>query len=419
MKQQPSVKTKTKSISFAYTGRNQQGQKMAGKIDSSSMAMAKAQLRKQGIQVERIKRQPKALFGTSAISFFGRNKAIKPIDIAVFVRQLATMMKAGVPLIQSFDIVGQSFDKPSMQHLVLQIKTDVQSGATLAQALAKHPRYFDGLVCSLVTSGEQSGTLDIMLERVASYKEKSEQLKAKIVKELTYPLAVIVVAIAVMMVLMIKVVPVFADMFASAGSDLPAFTQFVIGISVWIQKLWWILLLLILAGGWMLIRLAKSHAGFRHWLEARLLQLPLVGKLVYHAIIARFARTLATTFSAGVPLISALNYTAGATGNHRFYLATEQIRDEVASGVGLQTAMQRTQLFPNLAVQLVGVGEQAGSLEDMLDKVADYYEDKVDNALGSMTTLLEPMIMVVLGVLVGGLVIAMYLPIFQMGSVVG
>ncbi|PIE47890.1 MAG: type II secretion system protein F [Gammaproteobacteria bacterium] len=401
---------------FVYFGINKQGQKIAGELVSNNMAMAKAQLRQQGIRVESIKRKPKGFFTLAAI---GKNNSIKPVDTAIFMRQLATLIKAGVPIINAFDIVADLLDKPSMQQLVLQIKADVQSGTTFAQALAKYPKYFDGLVCSLVESGEQSGTLETMLQRIASYKEKNEKLKSKIKKELTYPLVVVIVAIFVMIILMVRVVPVFAELFASLGSDLPVFTQLVVAVSSWLQRRWWILLLASVIAVWCTIKMYKNHVNFKNKVDVWLLKLPIIGSVVYHAVVARFARTLSTTFTAGVPLIGALNYTAGATGNHKFYVATQQIKEDVKSGINLQTAMQRTAMFPSLAIQLVGVGEQAGSLEDMLDNIADYYEQKVDNALESMTTLLEPMVMVVLGVLVGGLVVAMYLPIFQMGSVVG
>ncbi|XWW57672.1 type II secretion system F family protein [Psychrobacter sp. HD31] len=401
---------------FVYSGKNKQGQKTAGELLSSNMAMAKAQLRQQGIRVERIKRKPNRFLTLSTV---GKNKKIKPMDTAIFMRQFATLIKAGVPIIKSFDIVADLLDKPSMQQLVLQIKADVQSGTTFAEALAKHPKQFDGLVCSLVESGEQSGTLETMLQRIASYKQKTEKLKAKIKKELTYPLAVVIVAIVVMIILMVRVVPVFAELFSSLGSDLPVFTQLVVAVSNWLQKLWWVLLFASFVAVWCAIKAYKNHVGFKNKVDVWLLKLPIIGQVMYHGVVARFARTLATTFAAGVPLITALNYTAGATGNYKFYVATQQIKEDVKSGIHLQTAMQRTGVFPSLAIQLVGVGEQAGSLEEMLDNIADYYEQKVDNALENMTTLLEPIVMVILGILVGGLVVAMYLPIFQMGSVVG
>ena len=398
-------------LDYVYDGTNRRGQKVKGELTSKSLDLARAQLRKQGITVSNIKKKPKPIFQTK--------KKIKAIDIAIFVRQLATMMKAGVPLTQSFEIVADSLDNPTMKDLVLKIKAEVESGSTFASALRKHPRYFDDLFCSLVESGEQSGALETMLERVATYKEKSELLKAKIKKALKYPIAVIVVAIIVTMILLIKVVPVFADLFESFGSELPAFTQLVVNMSNWMKDWWFVLI----AGiGLAIIAFSeakKRSKKFRDFLDRLTLKLPIFGNIAYQAVIARFARTLSTTFAAGVPLIDALDSTAGATNNVVFYNATQQIKQDVATGQQLQFAMRTTNLFPSMAIQMVGIGEEAGSLEEMLDKVATYYENEVDNAVDGLTSLMEPLIMAVLGVLVGGLVIAMYLPIFQMGSVVG
>ena len=398
-------------LDYVYDGTNRRGQKVKGELTSKSLDLARAQLRKQGITVSNIKKKPKPIFQTK--------KKIKAIDIAIFVRQLATMMKAGVPLTQSFEIVADSLDNPTMKDLVLKIKAEVESGSTFASALRKHPRYFDDLFCSLVESGEQSGALETMLERVATYKEKSELLKAKIKKALKYPIAVIVVAIIVTIILLVKVVPVFAELFSSFGADLPAFTQLVVNMSEWMKKWWFVLI----AGiGLAIIAFSeakKRSKKFRDFLDRLTLKLPIFGNIAYQAVIARFARTLSTTFAAGVPLIDALDSTAGATNNVVFYNATQQIKQDVATGQQLQFAMRTTNLFPSMAIQMVGIGEEAGSLEEMLDKVATYYENEVDNAVDGLTSLMEPLIMAVLGVLVGGLVIAMYLPIFQMGSVVG
>ncbi|KRG35705.1 type II secretion system F family protein [Psychrobacter sp. P11G3] len=398
-------------LDFVYDGVNRRGQKVKGETTSRSLELAKATLRKQGITVKGIKKKPKPLYTFK--------KAIKAIDIAIFARQLATMMKAGVPLTQSFEIVADSLDNPSMKDLVLKIKADIEAGGTFASSLRKHPRYFDDLFCSLVESGEQSGALETMLERVATYKEKSELLKAKIKKAMKYPIAVIVVAIIVTMILLIKVVPVFSDLFESFGAELPAFTQMVVGMSEWMQA-WWFILIIAIGGAIIGFSEAKKRSKkFRDFLDRAVLKAPIFGNIAYQAIIARFSRTLSTTFAAGVPLIDALDSTAGATNNVVFYNATQQIKNDVSTGQQLQFSIRSTNLFPSLVIQMVGIGEESGSLEEMLDKVAVYYENEVDNAVDGLTSLMEPMIMAVLGVLVGGLVIAMYLPIFQMGAVVG
>ena len=398
-------------LDFVYDGVNRRGQKVKGETTSRSLELAKATLRKQGIVVKGIKKKPKALFTFK--------KAIKPIDIAIFSRQLATMIKAGIPLTQSFEIVADSLDNPSMKDLVLSIKADIEAGGTFAAALRKHPRYFDDLFCSLVESGEQSGALETMLERVATYKEKSEILKSKIKKAMKYPIAVIVVAVIVTMILLIKVVPVFSDLFSSFGVELPAFTQMVVGMSEWMQSWWFVLIVIIGAAIIGFSEAKKRSKKFRDSLDRLTLRLPIFGNIAYQAIIARFSRTLSTTFAAGVPLIDALDSTAGATNNVVYYNATQQIKNDVATGQQLQFSMRSTNLFPSMAIQMVGIGEESGSLEEMLDKVASHYESEVDNAVDGLTSLMEPLIMAVLGVLVGGLVIAMYLPIFQMGSVVG
>lgn len=398
-------------LDFTYKGTNSRGQKIAGEVTSKSLELAKAQLRKQGIIVDNIRPKPKPLFK--------RAKAIKALDIAIFVRQLATMMKAGVPLTQSFEIVADSLDNPSMKDLVLKLKADIEAGSNFATALRKHPRYFDDLFCSLVESGEQSGALETMLERVATYKEKSELLKAKIKKAMKYPIAVIVVAIIVTAILLIKVVPVFADMFAGFGAELPAFTQFVVNMSNWMVKNFIAFFVIIGAIIIAFVQTKKHSKKFRDFLDRLALKLPIFGDIVYKAIIARFARTLSTTFAAGVPLIDALDSTAGATNNVVFYNATQRIKEDVSTGQQLQFAMRTTNLFPSMVIQMVGIGEEAGSLEEMLDKVATYYENEVDNAVDGLTSLMEPLIMAFLGVVIGGLVIAMYLPIFQMGDVIG
>jgi len=397
-------------LDFKYSGTNRRGQNVKGELTAKSLELARAQLRKQGIIVQDVRQKPKPLFEMK--------KSIKALDIAIFVRQLATMMKAGVPLTQSFEIVADSLENPSMKELVLKIKADIEAGSNFATALRKHPKYFDDLFCSLVESGEQSGALETMLERVATYKEKSELLKAKIKKAMKYPIAVIIVAIIVTAILLIKVVPVFSQLFEGFGAELPAFTQFVVNMSNWMVK-YYLLFFVVLAALIIAFTQAKLRSQkFRNFLDRLALKAPIFGDIVYKSIIARFCRTLSTTFAAGVPLIDALDSTAGATNNIVFYEATQRIKEDVATGQQMQFAIRSTNLFPSMVIQMVGIGEEAGSLEEMLDKAATYYENEVDNAVDGLTSLMEPMIMAFLGIVIGGLVIAMYLPIFQMGSVV-
>ena len=396
---------------FTWSGTDKSGRPGKGEITAISQAMARAQLRQQGIKPNNVRKKPKPLFG-------GKGKAIKPADIAIFTRQLATMLKAGVPLVQSFDIVEDGLEKPQMKALVVSIKNDVASGSGLAPSLAKHPRYFDELFCSLVGSGEDSGTLEVMLDRVATYKEKSEQLKAKIKKAMTYPTAVVCIALVVTAILLIKVVPVFANTFKNFGSELPAFTQFVMDISDFVIA-WWFVMFGCIVGTIFAFREMKLRSvPFSEFLDRAALKTPVVGGIIHDAVIARFSRTLATTFAAGVPLVEALNSTAGAAGNSVYAKAIRRIRDDVTTGNTLYSAIKSTGLFPNMLLQMVSIGEESGALDDMLDKVATHYEEAVDNAVDSLSSLMEPLIMSVLGVLVGGLMIAMYLPIFMLGSVI-
>jgi type IV pilus assembly protein PilC len=327
-------------------------------------------------------------------------------------------MKAGVPLIQSFDIVADGLENPTLRDLVLEIKNDVASGNNFAGALAKHPAYFDDLFVNLVNSGEQSGALETMLDRVATYMEKTETLKKKVKKAMTYPISVIVVAFIVTVILLIKVVPQFEAMFSNFGAELPIFTQFVVGISEWMQEYWLIVIAGIGAIGYAFSQAKKRSAAFRDALDRFMLKMPIVGDIIDKSSVARFARVLSTTFAAGVPLVDALDSVAGATGNVVYKNAVNTIRDEVSSGTQLQYSMKQTGVFPTMAVQMVSIGEESGALDSMLDKVAEHFEEEVDNLVDNMTTLMEPIIMAVLGVLVGGLIIAMYLPIFQMGQVV-
>jgi type IV pilus assembly protein PilC len=349
---------------------------------------------------------------------FRKQGKVTAADIAIFSRQLATMMTAGIPLVQSFDIVGAGHENPAMQKLILAIKSDVEGGTTLADALGKHPLHFDDLFVSLVAAGEQAGALETLLDKIATYKEKTEAIKKKIKKALFYPAAVVVVAIVVTAILMIYVIPEFESLFQGFGADLPAFTRFVIDISKFVQTKGWIMLAALVGGVWGFIYAKKRNRGVQHFVDRAMLKLPIIGSILHKSAIARYARTLSTTFAAGVPLVEALDSVAGACGNIVYEGAVLRMRDEVATGQRLQRAMENTDLFPNMVNQMIAVGEESGSLDAMSSKVADFYEEEVDNAVDSMSSLLEPLIMAILGVLVGGLVIAMYLPIFKMGAVV-
>ena len=399
------------NITFVWNGLDRHGRKGQGEIVATSQALAKAQLRKQGITAKSVKKKSKPLFSTMG-------KGIKAGDIALFSRQMATMMKAGVPLVQSFEIVQEGLENPAMSKLVGEVKSEVSSGGGLAPALAKHPKHFDDLFCSLVASGENSGTLEVMLDRVATYKEKTEALKAKIRKAMTYPIAVIIVAIVVTGVLLVKVVPTFAETFKGFGADLPAFTLFVLGISEFVQQWWLFIAVALVLAIWGYFQAIVRSSNFRGRVDSIALKLPIIGTIVHDAVVARFSRTLATTFAAGVPLVEALDSTAGAAGNAVYAQGIRQIRDDVTSGTSLHLATRGTGLFPAMLLQMTAIGEESGSLDEMLGKVADQYEAQVDNAVDSLSSLMEPIIMSILGVLVGGLMIAMYLPIFMLGTVV-
>jgi len=397
-------------IEFLYEGTNRGGSKVKGEIFALSDALAKNELRKQGINPLKVKKKPKDLLGGAA--------KIRPADIAIFARQMATMMHSGVPLVQSFEIIGQGSDNKSVQKLIFQIKADVEGGVPLAEALAKHPLYFDALFVNLVSAGEQSGALESMLDKLATYKEKTEALKAKVKKALFYPIAVLIVAFIVTGILLIFVVPQFEALFGSFGADLPALTQAVIDLSEFMQSWWWVIAGSIGGAVALILRIKKTSPKMQESFDRIALKAPVIGDIATKSAIARFSRTLETMSAAGVPLVEAMDSVAGATGNVVYYKASIKIRDEVSQGTQLQTSMRNTGLFPNMAIQMVSIGEEAGSLDAMLSKVADFYEAEVDNAVDALTSLLEPLIMAVLGVLVGGLIIAMYLPIFKLGSVV-
>jgi type IV pilus assembly protein PilC len=379
-------------------------------LKGHNQAIVRAQLRKQGISPKKIKKKKE--------SIFNRGKKIKPMDIALFTRQMATMIKAGVPLIQSFDIIADGAENPNMRKLVSEVKQEVSAGNSFAISLQKKPQYFDELYCNLVNAGEQAGALESLLDRVATYKEKTELLKAKIKKAMTYPIAVLVVAMIVSAILLIKVVPQFQSVFAGVGAELPAFTKMVINLSEALQEWWFIFLATLVTIAFAFKRAHKSSLKFRNAVDRLLLKMPIIGKLIYKSSLARFSRTLSTTFAAGVPLVEALESVAGATGNIVFKSAVLQIKADVSTGTQLNMAMRSTGVFPAMAIQMTAIGEESGALDDMLDRVATIYEAEVDNMVDSLTSLMEPMIMAVLGVVVGGLVIAMYLPIFQLGNVV-
>ncbi len=394
---------------FKWEGTDTKGQKVRGQTVAVSEAAVRAQLRKQGVVPVRISKE---------FSLFKSGGKITPYDIAIFSRQLATMLSAGIPLVQGFEIVGNGHDNPAMRKLIQGIKVDLESGTALAEALGRHPLYFDDLYVNLVTAGEQAGALDTLLDKVATYKEKTENIKKKIKKALFYPAAVLVVAVIVTIILLIFVIPQFESLFKGFGADLPAFTRMVIDLSAFVQSKGIFLAVVVGGGVGFYIYTRKRSKKLREFEDRLMLKLPIVGNIIEKAAVARFARTLSTMFSAGVPLVEALQSVAGATGNIVYEKAVLAMRDEVSTGQRLQRAMENTGIFPNMVIQMIAVGEESGSLDEMSSKVADFYEADVDNAVDSMSSLLEPLIMAILGVLVGGLVIAMYLPIFKLGAVV-
>ena len=398
-----------KDTPFTWEGKDRKGNKVRGRTLAVSEKDVRAELRRQSIVPTRIKKQR---------TLFTAGGSISPLDIAMFSRQLATMLAAGIPLVQAFEIVGVGHEKPAMQKLILDIKLNIEGGSSLHESLAKHPIYFDDLYVNLVEAGEQAGALESLLDKVATYKEKTEALKKKIKKALFYPAAVLAVAVIVTLILLLFVIPQFEALFKGFGADLPAFTRMVIELSRFVQgQGWW--MGIIIAGAFMTFFYFKKRSrALRQVLDRISLKLPVVGPILVKAAIARYARTLSTMFSAGVPLVEAMESVAGATGNIVYEQAVLRMRDEVATGQRLQRAMENTALFPNMVVQMIAVGEESGSLDDMPAKVADFYELEVDTAVDGLSSLLEPLIMAILGVLVGGLVIAMYLPIFKLGAVI-
>ena len=402
------------AATFTWEGTNKQGKVIRGETTAASIDAVKAELRKRGVTPKpgKVKRKGKSLFESGG-------KKITPGDIAVFSRQMATMMKAGVPLVQAFDIVGQGHSNKKMTEMIMQVKADVEAGGTFASALAKHPLHFDDLFINLVDAGEASGALEELLDKIATYKEKTEALKSKIKKALTYPIAVLVVAIVVTAILLIFVVPTFAGLFEGFGAELPAFTQMVVDLSDFMIEWGWLLGLGIIGIIMGFIQIKKRSRKFREKLDVLVLKIPAFGPLIYNSAIARFSRTLSTMFSAGVPLVDAMASVAGSAGNSVFTKEILRVRDDIASGTTLQSSLaQNKALFPNMLIQMVGIGEESGALDEMLSKVADYYEAAVDDAVDNLTALMEPLIMSFLAVVIGGLVIAMYLPVFKMGEVV-
>ena len=398
---------------FAWEGTDKAGRKTKGEITSTNANLAKAELRKQGINPTKVTKKG------SGVPLLGlMRQKIRAADIALFTRQLATMMKAGVPLVQSFEIVADGIDNPAMKDLIIKIRDDVSSGNSFAYAIQQHPQQFDDLFCNLVDAGEQSGALETMLDRLATYKEKTEALKGKIKSAMNYPIAVLVVAAVVSGILLVKVVPQFQKIFAGFGAQLPEFTQMVVDLSNWMQAYWWIIVAGLAVALFLYREAHKRSKAVRDGQERLMLKLPILGDILDKSCVARFARTLSTTFAAGVPLVDALESVAGAAGNVVYSDAIKKIKDDVSSGIQLNYSMKQTSVFPNMVIQMVAIGEESGALDGMLDKAASYYEEMVDNSVDGLTSLMEPLIMSFLGVVVGGLVIAMYLPIFSMGKAV-
>ncbi len=399
----------SKQITYLWEGKDKKGKVVKGEMRANGDSFVKATLRRQGINVTKVKKQ----------SSFSKKGKVSDKDITLFTRQLATMMKSGVPLLQAFDIVGKGHNNPAVAKLLGDIKSEVETGSSLSAAFRKYPLYFDNLFCNLVGAGEQAGILDTLLDRLATYKEKILAIKSKIKSALMYPVSIIVVAFIITAVIMIFVVPAFKELFSSFGADLPTPTLLVMSISDFFVSYWWAIFGAIGFGLWFFFYTWKRSEKMQATMDRLLLKLPIFGEVIRKATLARFARTLATMFSAGVPLVEALDSVAGASGNRVYYDATKKIQSEISTGTSLTVAMQNSEVFPNMMLQMTAIGEESGALDSMLGKVADFYESEVDDAVEGLSSLMEPIIMVVLGVLIGGLVIAMYLPIFKLGQVVG
>ena len=399
--------SEVKEFTYLWVGKNKAGKIIRGEQRATSETVVNATLRRQGIIVTKISKQ----------SFRGGGKVTEK-DVALFTRQLATMMKSGVPLLQTFDIVGRGHDNPAVGKLLIDIKTDVETGSSLSQAFRKFPLYFDQLYCNLVAAGEQAGILETLLDRLASYKEKMLAIKSKIKSALFYPVAIIIVAFIITAVIMIFVIPALKQVFTSFGADLPAPTLIVMAISDYFVAYWWAIFGSIFGGIFTFFYFWKRSEAMQFAMDRLLLRIPVFGPLVRKSVMARWTRTLSTMFAAGVPLVESLDSVGGAAGNYVYKVATKQIQGDVSTGTSLTSAMTNTQLFPNMVVQMVAIGEESGALDSMLGKVADFFEAEVDDAVEALSSLMEPMIMVILGTLIGGMVIAMYLPIFKLGAVV-
>jgi type IV pilus assembly protein PilC len=401
--------SQAKQIIYQWEGKDKKGKVVKGEMRAAGEAVVNATLRRQGITVTKVKKQ----------SGFASKGKITDKDITLFTRQLATMMKSGVPLLQAFDIVGKGHSNPAVAKLLGDIKADVETGSSLSAAFRKYPLYFDNLFCNLVGAGEQAGILDTLLDRLATYKEKIQAIKGKIKSALIYPISIIVVAFIITAVIMIFVIPAFKELFSGFGADLPAPTVMVMKISDIFVEWWWAIFGSIGFGLWFFFYTWKRSEDMQATMDRMMLKLPIFGEVIRKATIARFARTLSTMFAAGVPLVEALDSVAGACGNRVYYDATKKIQGEISTGTSLTVAMQNAEVFPNMVLQMTAIGEESGALDSMLSKVADFFEGEVDDAVEGLSSLMEPVIMVVLGTLIGGLVVAMYLPIFKMGQVVG
>jgi type IV pilus assembly protein PilC len=395
---------------FSWEGTDKKGRRVKGETEAASVAFVNATLRRQGISPLKVQKRKKALLGSK--------KKIVPKDVAIFTRQLATMIQAGIPIVQAFDIVGKGHENESMRELLMSIKQDIESGTNMSLALGKYPVYFDALYCNLVSAGEQAGILDTLLDKIATYKEKIEAIKGKIKSALFYPAAIVVVAFIITAILLIFVIPQFESLFKNFGADLPALTQMVINLSKFFTSYWWAIFGGLGGGVFAIGHLYKRSEKMQYMLDRYILKAPVVGEIIKKATIARYSRTLATMFAAGMPLVEALDSVAGAAGNRVYYDGVMAIKNDITTGLQLQAAMNSTALFPNMVIQMVAIGEESGELDVMLGKVADFYEAEVDDAVAALSSLLEPIIMVFLGVVVGGLVLAMYLPIFKMAAVV-
>jgi type IV pilus assembly protein PilC len=406
------AKKEPKKALFIWEGKDRSGKSVGGEMLAVNAALAKAELRRRGSNPLKVRKKPAPLFGGS------KKGKITSKDIGVFFRQLATMMQAGIPLVQSFEIVGNGNENPAMKEVILQIKSDIEGGGTLGDAFRKHPKHFDELSCNLIAAGEQAGILEGMLAKIAMYKEKTESMKAKVKKALTYPITIITIALGITMALLIFVIPKFQEIFEGFGAELPALTLMMIAASEFLQAYWWLVIGGIIGFVQTIIRLRRTSPKFNRQFEVFMLKIPIIGDVLFKSAIARFSRTLATMFAAGVPLVEAMESVAGAVGINIYKDAVLKMRDEVTTGTSLTDSMIHSAIFPPMVIQMVSIGEESGAIDSMLEKVADFYEEEVDNLVDNLSSLMEPLIMVVLGGIVGTIIMAMYLPIFKMGAAI-